>query len=66
MVQAWKSDRFSYTGKFYSYDDVSVVPKPYQNPHPPIRIAATTNDTFSVIGKMGYGLFIGLRGQRIY
>ena len=65
MVHAWKSDRFSYTGKFYSYDDVSVVPKPYQNPHPPIRIAATTNDTFSVIGKMGYGLFIGLRGQGI-
>jgi len=38
------------------------MPQPYQKPHPPIRIAATTPDTFSMIGKLGYPLVSSLRG----
>ncbi len=59
---AWTSDRFSYKGQFYSYDDVCLTPKPAQQPTPPFRIAATTTDTFSVLGQMGYPIFIGVRG----
>ena len=58
---AWTSDRFSYDGRFYSYDDVCLTPKPLQQPTPPFRIAATTADTFSVLGEMGYPIFIGVR-----
>ena len=50
---AWASDTFSYEGEFYSYEDVCLTPKPYQRPHPPFRIAATTTDTFSVLGRLG-------------
>ena len=59
---AWASDRFSYAGEFYSYDDVCLTPKPFQRPHPPFRVAATTTDTFSVLGELGYPIFIGVRG----
>ena len=59
---AWASDRFSYEGEFYSYDDVCLTPKPFQSPHPPFRVAATTTDTFSVLGELGYPIFIGVRG----
>ena len=62
IVKAWTNERFSYEGKYHSYDDVCLVPKPYQSPHPPIRIAATTSDTFPLMGKMGYPVFIGVRG----
>ncbi len=62
ITKAWTSDRFSHQGKFYSFDDVCLVPKPLQKPHPPIRIAATTNETFPLLGKMGYPIFIGVRG----
>ena len=63
ILTAWTNERFSYDGKYFSFDDVCLVPKPYQSPHPPIRVAATTPDTFPVIAKMGYPVFIGVRGQ---
>ena len=62
ITTAWSNERFTYNGKYYNFDDVCLVPKPYQQPHPPIRIAATTSDTFPVIGKMGYAVFVGVRG----
>ena len=62
ILKAWTNERFSYAGKFFSYHDVCLVPKPSQVPHPPVRIAATTSDTFPVVGRMGFPIFIGLRG----
>lgn len=63
LLLAWTQETFSYHGKFYEFDDVGVVPKPRQKPYPPIRVAATTADTFPMMGKQGYPLFIGLRGS---
>ena len=65
ILTAWKSERFSYEGKFFTYNDVCLTPKPYQTPHPPIRIAATTPDTFPTTARMGYPIFIGLRTVEI-
>ena len=65
ILKAWTNERFSYEGKYFSYDDVCLVPKPYQTPHPPIRVAATTPDTFPTLGRMGFPIFIGLRGVGI-
>ena len=31
---AWTTDRFSYHGRFFDYEDVSVTPKPLQRPIP--------------------------------
>jgi probable F420-dependent oxidoreductase len=31
---AWTEDRFSYNGRFFQYEDVSVTPKPVQRPIP--------------------------------
>ena len=65
ILEAWCKERFTYKGQFYNFDDVCLVPKPYQQPHPPIRIAATTSDTFPVIGKMGFAIFVGVRGMSL-
>jgi len=62
IMKAWTEERFSYHGQFYHYDDVCVIPKPYQKPHPPIRNAATSAGTFPFSGQMGFPIFIGLRG----
>jgi alkanesulfonate monooxygenase SsuD/methylene tetrahydromethanopterin reductase-like flavin-dependent oxidoreductase (luciferase family) len=61
IQRAWTQERFSFDGRFYHYEDVCLVPKPYQQPYPQIRIAATTDDTFPVLGEMGMPIFIGLR-----
>lgn len=63
IVKAWTNDRFSYEGDYYSFSNVCVLPKPYQKPHPPIRIAATTRETFPQVGRLGYPIFVGLRGM---
>ena len=48
ILAAWSNERFSYEGKYYTsrFNDVCVIPKPFQKPHPPLRVAATTSDTF--------------------
>ena len=63
ILKAWTGERFSHEGKYYSFDNVCVLPKPYQKPYPPIRIAATTRETFPQVGRMGHPIFVGLRGM---
>ncbi len=63
ILAAWSNERFSYEGKYYQFNDVCVIPKPYQKPHPPLRIAATTKETFPQVGRQGLPVFVGLRGM---
>ena len=65
ILSAWKGEPFSYEGKFYRFADATVTPRPYQHPHPPVRMAATTADTFPRVGRMGLPIFVGLRGMNI-
>jgi alkanesulfonate monooxygenase SsuD/methylene tetrahydromethanopterin reductase-like flavin-dependent oxidoreductase (luciferase family) len=62
ILKAWTEERFSHEGKYFSCKDLSVVPRPFQKPHPPIWVAATTQDTFPMVGRMGFSLVTGLRG----
>jgi alkanesulfonate monooxygenase SsuD/methylene tetrahydromethanopterin reductase-like flavin-dependent oxidoreductase (luciferase family) len=61
ILQAWKGERFSYHGRFYRFDNVLVGPRPYQLPHPPLRMAANSKETFPVVARLGLPLFVGLR-----
>ena len=65
ILEAWKGEPFSYEGEFYTFEGASVWPKPYQQPHPPLRIAATTAETFPRLGREGHPIFVGLRGMDI-
>ena len=53
ILEAWTQDEFSFKGKYYSADNLRVVPKPLQKPHPSIRIASNSQDTFELVGKLG-------------
>ena len=39
--RAWTEEVFSYEGKFWSYKDVAIWPRPMQAPHPPVWIPVT-------------------------
>jgi len=65
MLEAWKGERFSYEGKFFRFTDAAVAPRPYRLPHPPLRMAATTPETFPRVARMGLPIFVGLRGMSI-
>lgn len=41
MRRAWTEDSFSFEGRYYSYQDVSIWPRPVQQPYPPVWVPAT-------------------------
>src|SRR5947207_12976890 len=59
--RAGTSKLFSYDGEHFHFHDTGVTPKPYQKPPPPIRVAATSPDTFPSIGAQGYDIFAAVR-----
>ncbi len=60
---AWTQEVSSYSGKYWSFENFTLVPRPVQQPHPPIRIAASQPDTYSAIGTLGYPLFSAMRAS---
>jgi alkanesulfonate monooxygenase SsuD/methylene tetrahydromethanopterin reductase-like flavin-dependent oxidoreductase (luciferase family) len=58
ILRAWESERFSFHGQFYHVDNIALVPRPVQQPYPPVRIAANSADTFAWAGKHGYPIFV--------
>ncbi len=63
--KAWTEPSFSYQGKYHTVDNVTLTPKPYTKPHPPIRVAATTPDTFTTLGSQGHHMFAAVRLETI-
>src|ERR1700761_3530085 len=61
LKRAWTEPSFSYNGKYYSFDNVALTPKPFQKPWPEIRIAANSADTFPQIAKLGHAVFVAVR-----
>jgi alkanesulfonate monooxygenase SsuD/methylene tetrahydromethanopterin reductase-like flavin-dependent oxidoreductase (luciferase family) len=59
--EAWKGQPFSYDGEFYRFGRAAVSPTPYQVPHPPIRVAANSEETFVHVGRAGLPIFVGVR-----
>ena len=43
IVRAWTEDKLTYDGRFTSVEDVAVLPKPKQKPHPPLYVAVSTS-----------------------
>ena len=58
---AWTQTSFSFHGKFHHFDEARAVPRPFQTPHPPIRIAGASEDTFPLLGTLGFPLFVAVR-----
>ena len=41
--QAWMEERLTFQGKYTQVDDLWVIPKPLQKPHPPLYVAISTS-----------------------
>jgi alkanesulfonate monooxygenase SsuD/methylene tetrahydromethanopterin reductase-like flavin-dependent oxidoreductase (luciferase family) len=52
ILKAWTEEVFSYEGKFWTFKDISLWPRPYQQPHPPLWIPFTgSRETIEFAGK---------------
>ena len=56
IVGCWTNDEYAFEGEYWSMPRRRVLPKPLQDPHPPIWSATTSLDGHFEIGKMGVGL----------
>jgi alkanesulfonate monooxygenase SsuD/methylene tetrahydromethanopterin reductase-like flavin-dependent oxidoreductase (luciferase family) len=55
----WVEDRISHKGQFWNLDDVRLMPRVVQKPHPPVWIAAiSTEESFVYAAKNGFNLMI--------
>ncbi len=61
LKRAWTQETFSFHGDFYQFDNITLVPKPYQAPHPELRIAVNSPDTFQQSGEAGMPIFVATR-----
>jgi alkanesulfonate monooxygenase SsuD/methylene tetrahydromethanopterin reductase-like flavin-dependent oxidoreductase (luciferase family) len=43
IIKAWTEEKLTYHGKYTNVDDVWVLPKPLQKPHPPLFQAVSTS-----------------------
>jgi alkanesulfonate monooxygenase SsuD/methylene tetrahydromethanopterin reductase-like flavin-dependent oxidoreductase (luciferase family) len=59
LPQLWTKEKFAYHGRFFDWDDeITVVPRPVQKPHPPLWVASTQPDTCALAGQKGLGLLM--------
>ena len=56
MLRAWREDDIEHNGRFYTFPRATVLPKPIQEPHPPIWIAALSEESFRYAVDRGHHL----------
>ena len=75
VLAAWRSDKLTYQGRYWSFEDIEVLPKPTQTPHPPVWLAATSPDSIARAAEKGYDILqdphstnvdIGVKRQKYY
>jgi len=66
--RAWTEEVFSFEGRFWSYRDVAIWPRPVQQPHPPVWVPVTASkETIEWAGRHDIPITPGLvptRGLR--
>lgn len=60
----WTNETFSYTGKHYTIDNARLMPRPVQQPRPPLWIGATSEPGVRRAGRRGANL-LGLASRQL-
>jgi probable F420-dependent oxidoreductase len=55
----WTQNEASFSGEFYNFSKVTVMPHPVQKPHPPIWIGGSTSASISRVARLGDGWIPG-------
>jgi alkanesulfonate monooxygenase SsuD/methylene tetrahydromethanopterin reductase-like flavin-dependent oxidoreductase (luciferase family) len=61
ILGLWTQEVFSYEGRFWSFRDVSLWPRPVQQPHPPIWVPVTSSkETIEWAGRNNVAITPGI------
>ncbi|HYC65564.1 MAG TPA: LLM class flavin-dependent oxidoreductase, partial [Reyranellaceae bacterium] len=58
VLQAWTQERLTYKGAHFDFDNIEVLPKPLQQPHPPTWMAATSEGAIDWAASRGYSILM--------
>lgn len=58
VLKAWTSERLTYRGKHWQFEDVEVLPKPLQQPHPPVWMAASSEAAVEWAASEGHSILM--------
>ncbi len=56
IPRIWQDEVFSWESKYWSFPPRTVVPKPYQKPHPPLWVAVSSPETSIQAAERGIGM----------
>ena len=54
ILKAWTEERTSHTGRFWSFPELSLRPRVYQRPHPPLHEVASRPVSVARVGARGW------------
>ncbi|MGH7114424.1 MAG: LLM class flavin-dependent oxidoreductase [Stellaceae bacterium] len=58
VLRAWSEERLSFAGEHFHFDDVEVLPKPAQRPHPPVWLAASSEGAIEWAAGRGFSILM--------
>jgi alkanesulfonate monooxygenase SsuD/methylene tetrahydromethanopterin reductase-like flavin-dependent oxidoreductase (luciferase family) len=56
IPKMWTQELFSWDGKYFSVPERTILPKPVQQPHPPLWVTASNPPTVEIAARMGLGV----------
>jgi alkanesulfonate monooxygenase SsuD/methylene tetrahydromethanopterin reductase-like flavin-dependent oxidoreductase (luciferase family) len=59
VLAAWQNERLTWDGDYWHFEDVEVLPKPLQQPHPHTWIAAGSPDSICWAAAQGHSIMLG-------
>ncbi len=59
VLAAWREERLDWRGRYWQFENVEVLPKPAQRPHPPVWVASGSPDAVAWAGRAGLAPLLG-------
>jgi alkanesulfonate monooxygenase SsuD/methylene tetrahydromethanopterin reductase-like flavin-dependent oxidoreductase (luciferase family) len=60
LTRAWTAtEPFDHRGEFWSFNDMTLHPRPVQTPHPPLWVAASSQTSMDRVARHNWNLLIG-------
>ena len=56
IMRLWSEQEVTHEGKYFPLESSSIWPRPIQQPHPPMWVAALSDATLQWAGRMGFGM----------
>jgi natural product biosynthesis luciferase-like monooxygenase protein len=53
---AWQSEHLTYAGRFTNVDNITILPRPLQKPHPPLYVAAVSPESYDWAARDGHSI----------